>query len=215
MKNNFLHYKHEFFTSLDTCKNFLIEEKLVKKNGVCDKCSSVTELMKYSENNNERVVYRCRKTGCQSKKKFFKGNRLPFDEFLFLVYLILLKEDYDQIKHLYHVSNTKIASVKNTLRLYFETRNKEGLLIGGLGVKVEVDETVLCRRGIIRNPSSADDHIKDTVWILGIIDTSNKENIYVKRVENRSAYTITRALEGKIGVGSILASAGGLAILRL
>ncbi|KAF9744824.1 hypothetical protein NGRA_3563 [Nosema granulosis] len=112
MINDFLHYKHELFTSLDTCKNFLIEEKLVKKNGVCDKCSSVTEPMKYSENNNERLVYRCRKTGCQSKKNLFKGNRLPFDEFLFLVYLILLKEDYNQIKHLYHVSNTKIESVQ-------------------------------------------------------------------------------------------------------
>ncbi|KAF9763494.1 hypothetical protein NGRA_1234 [Nosema granulosis] len=166
MKNDFLNYKHEVFTSLDTCKNFLIEEKSVKKNGVCDKCSSVTELMKYSENNNERLVYGVEKRGLSAKKNLFEENMLPFDEFLFLVYLILLKEDYDQIKHLYHVSNTKIASVKNTLRLYFETRNKEGLLIGGLGVKVEVDETVLCRRGIIRNPSSTDDHIKDTVWIL-------------------------------------------------
>ncbi|KAF9761849.1 hypothetical protein NGRA_2377, partial [Nosema granulosis] len=67
---------------------------------------------------------------------------------------------------------------------------------------------VLCRRGIIRNPSSVDDHIKDTVLILGIIVTSIKENFYVKRVENRSAYTITRALEGKTCVGSILASDG-------
>ncbi len=82
------------------------------------------------------------------------------------------------------------------------------LLIGGTGKKTEVDETVLCRRGVIRNPSSSDDDIKDTVWILGIIDSQNKDSFYVKRIENRRIKTITEALEDVVGVGSILASDG-------
>jgi hypothetical protein len=37
------------------------------------------------------------------------------------------------------------------------------------GVEVEVDESVLCRRGIIRNPTSSKDENIDTVWILRIV----------------------------------------------
>jgi hypothetical protein len=40
------------------------------------------------------------------------------------------------------------------------------LVLGGLGVKIKIYETVMCRRGKIRSPTSADDNIRDNVWIL-------------------------------------------------
>jgi transposase-like protein len=82
------------------------------------------------------------------------------------------------------------------------------MLIGGPGVEVEVDESVLCRRGIIRNPTSREDEISDTVWILGIVEKYDKSKFYVTRIPNRTVETITRVLENKIGVGSILVSDG-------
>jgi hypothetical protein len=43
------------------------------------------------------------------------------------------------------------------------------MLIKSPGVEVEVDESVLCRKGIIRNPTSSKDETVDPVWILRIL----------------------------------------------
>lgn len=42
--------------------------------------------------------------------------------------------------------------------------------IGGLGIILEVDETVLSRRGVIDNPTCYTDELADIIWILGAID---------------------------------------------
>jgi hypothetical protein len=78
------------------------------------------------------------------------------------------------------------------------------MLIGGPGVKVDVDESVLCRRGIIRNPTSWGDEIADTFWVLGIVENYDKSKFYVTKIPNRTVETLTRVLENKIVVGSIL-----------
>ncbi len=73
---------------------------------------------------------------------------------------------------------------------------------------VEVDETVLCRRGVIRDPTFCDDdEVRDTVWIVGISVKFNKSNFYVTHVQNR---TVTHPVgsESKIGVCSVLVSDG-------
>jgi hypothetical protein len=43
---------------------------------------------------------------------------------------------------------------------------------------------------------------------LGIVDASDPTNFYVTRVENKSVECLTAALEGRIGVGSILHTDG-------
>ncbi|KAG0442404.1 hypothetical protein DMUE_0289 [Dictyocoela muelleri] len=61
---------------------------------------------------------------------------------------------------------------------------------------------------VIRNPTKLDDEFKDTIWILGAIDDSENKNFIIKRVENRQKETITKALDGIIGVGSVLFTDG-------
>ncbi|KCZ73746.1 hypothetical protein H311_05295, partial [Anncaliia algerae PRA109] len=74
---------------------------------------------------------------------------------------------------------------------------------GGIKVIVECDETVLSRRGIIRNPTSMDSNRRDTVWILGVIDNTNERNFFIERITDRTVETISRSLENKILLGSI------------
>lgn len=52
---------------------------------------------------------------------------------------------------------------------------------------IEMDESVLCRRGVIRVPSHADDEIPDTLWILGIYIRGNEKDVYVVKVPDRKA----------------------------
>ncbi|KAG0435617.1 hypothetical protein DMUE_4640 [Dictyocoela muelleri] len=58
------------------------------------------------------------------------------------------------------------------------------------------------------SPTSTDDQISDTVWILGIFDAQISTNLYVTSVNNRSIECLSEALENKIGVGSVLHSDG-------
>jgi hypothetical protein len=106
------------------------------------------------------------------------------------------------------VTSSTIASAKRKLREFYKQSNEKRLIIGGPGKIVQVDESVLCRRGKIRSPTSSDDNIKDTVWIIGIVDAYDSSNLFVTQVENRSIECLTRALEGRIAVGSILYSDG-------
>jgi hypothetical protein len=77
-----------------------------------------------------------------------------------------------------------------------------------LGVIIEVDETVLSRRGIIREPTNTDDETPSTVWIVGAVDHTDQKNFFVKRVENRTINTLSRVLESEVCVGSKLYSDG-------
>jgi hypothetical protein len=86
--------------------------------------------------------------------------------------------------------------------------NRRPTLIGGLGVVVECDETVLSRRGIIREPTTTDDTTRGTVWIVGVIDHTRERNFFVKRIENRQIMTLSESLESVIFVGSRLFTDG-------
>ncbi|KAF0991304.1 hypothetical protein HZS_1137 [Henneguya salminicola] len=90
---------------------------------------------------------------------------------------------------------------------------KRPVFIGGLNVIVEADETVLSRRGIIRESTSADDSTPGTVWIVGLIDHSPEKNFYLKRVANRKITTSSRLFEVAIYVGSKLF--GGISFILM
>jgi hypothetical protein len=123
--------------------------------------------------------------------------------------MVLINVDYQQQFLSHGLSSATIAKIKKKIlescKIYMERRP---ILIGGLGVIVEADETVLSRRGIIREPTSTDDALGGTVWIVGLIDRTNEKNFYLKRVENRQIMTMTGAFDGVICVGSILYSDG-------
>ncbi|KAG0419816.1 hypothetical protein DMUE_6361, partial [Dictyocoela muelleri] len=117
--------------------------------------------------------------------------------------------NYTQIKLLIpKISDHTIALARKKMIEIYRRLNQNNMFLGGLGTIVEADETVLSRRGIIRNPTSYDDQAQDAIWILGLIDHTNEKNNYLKRVENRRILTLTRALEGVVGVGSILYTDG-------
>ncbi|KAG0439059.1 hypothetical protein DMUE_2694 [Dictyocoela muelleri] len=73
--------------------------------------------------------------------------------------------------------------------------NRRPIILGGLNTKLQADETVLSRRGIIRCPTKTDDETPGTIWILGVIDVSDKQKFLLKRVENRQVTTLVDILK--------------------
>ncbi|KAG0440662.1 hypothetical protein DMUE_1572 [Dictyocoela muelleri] len=126
-----------------------------------------------------------------------------------IIYLILSGANYKQLFWYHGVSDSTIASIKKKLSIcYKDFCHTIPVFLGGEGRITEVDDTVISRRGIIRYPTSTDDDTKETIWILGAIDSTDKSQFYIQRVENRQTDTLRRALEGKIGVCSKLHSDG-------
>jgi hypothetical protein len=112
----------------------------------------------------------------------------------------MLGRHYGEILLECDVSLNTLTEIRKKLRRIFKDYlEARPVLVGGLNSIVQCDETLICRRGIIKRPSTADDGIKDTVWILGCID--EYKNFYLKRVENRKIETLTSALKGKICIG--------------
>ena len=80
---------------------------------------------------------------------------------------------------------------------------------GGCCIIVEVDESVLSRKGIIRNLTSSDD-TRDTIWILGGIDQTEERNFFLCRDIVRAIESLTATMMPNINNDSILFTDGHL-----
>jgi hypothetical protein len=171
MSKDIFMYDNPLFLSLESCKEELVDQELIKDEKECLGCGGIARLCIYRQRENERLVYRCSRRTCRMKMPLFTiTTRLPLHRYLFFTHLLVLNCNYNVSYQLTGVSSSTIAKAKSSLSRYYEHKNSSNMLIGGPGVEVEVDESVLCRRGIIRNPTSREDEISDTVWILGIVE---------------------------------------------
>ena len=76
------------------------------------------------------------------------------------------------------ISDTTIAKYKSLLLIcYKDCFEKRSVVSGGCCIIVEAYKSILSRKGIIRNPTSADD-TENTIWILGGIDQTEKRNFF-------------------------------------
>jgi hypothetical protein len=196
------------FHNFNECLDVLIDLEVVKEEEKCFRCDNIAKLVIITENDIQRAIYRCTNYKCSAKRGLLQKNKLPLHNFCDLIFCILCRNSYFMIKARLGVSSSTIAAAKKKLRTIYKEFMRRRLIIGGPGKIVQADESVICRRGKIRNPTSEDDSRPDTVWILGIVDASDPTNFYVTRVENRSVECLTAALEGRIGVGSILHTDG-------
>ncbi|KAG0422152.1 hypothetical protein DMUE_6233 [Dictyocoela muelleri] len=174
----------------------------------CETCESLMKICSYEQNESIRLCYRCVKRGCQKRKSVYRTN-IGLDKFITAIYLLMSNSSYWQLRIWLGISDPSINIIKNKLRTaYGRYIDENPIFLGGLGVSLQVDETVLSRRGKITNPTSCSDDYADTIWILGVVEPNNAKNFYLKRLENRKAITITESLEGIVRVGSILCSDG-------
>ncbi|KAG0418897.1 hypothetical protein EQH57_0633 [Dictyocoela roeselum] len=206
MTKNFTYY-HECFKSVRNALDFLEGNGIISQNKICVKCNSIAYLKIVAKNNKEKIIYRCSKKMCQ-KRISVLSTKIEIHKYLFLLYCILLNMTYYQIKCLVdNVTNETISSARKVLRAEFKKFNND-VLLGGLGKVVEADETVLCRRKTISSPTDTDDETPDTVWIFGMIDNTPHKNIFVRKVENRQAPTLTDVIGNRINVFSLFCTDG-------
>lgn len=196
------------FTNTEDCKEFLVINNIMPSTKQCPACTMASKLIIAKSDGSEKIVYRCVNTCC--RKRISIGNsKLKITRVIQIIYLLMIDINYRQLHLLLGFSNTTINYYKKKLREYYKRyMDVHPVSLGGPNCIVEVDETVISRRGIIRNPSSTDDNMRDTVWIIGGIDSSDDKKFFLERVENRQIPTIREVLERNIKVGSTLRTDG-------
>jgi hypothetical protein len=66
----------------------------------------------------------------------------------------------------------------------------------------------VCRRRVIRNPSSERSDLRDTVWVIGIIEENNCNNLRIEVLPNRRMETIKDFLMRNVLPNTIIRSDG-------
>lgn len=198
----------EIFTKIEVTKEWLIDNEIIFENIICQKCGNTAKLQRTSSYEKDIIQWRCKQLGCQKRKRLSKS-KIALPKLIHCVYLLMLEVNYRNM-YIYHgISDCTIASIKSKLisiyKIYLDQRQ---VFLGGPGVIVEVDESVLSRRGIIRSPTSFDENRNDTVWILGGVEKNNPSIFFLKRVPNRRIDSLSMAMEGTILLGSTVFSDG-------
>lgn len=200
--------KNEIFSNVKIAFEFLSEHHILPAGKVCVKCGGEAILLLYSENEKQRIIYRCKVQGCRSKTTIFR-QKLGLPNLLELIYLLMNNSTYSQLYNYYGYSDKTIWNVRKRLFTCFKQYiDARPITLGGEGMLIEIDETVISRRGIIRNPTSTDDTVRDTVWIVGAVDNTPSKNFYLTRVENRTIEVLAEALRNRFLPGSTLHSDG-------
>lgn len=203
-----ININEKIFSDNNETLDFLCDYEIIHRHKICDKCGSTSEIKKLNEKDG-CIVYRCKQKGCQATKSFFTS-RIPLSTHIQLIYMLLLDVNYKQLHFFVGVSDSTISKIKKKLITVYQSyiNARPPVVLGGYNTIVEVDESVISRRGIIRNPTTLDDNTADTIWILGAVERNQPQNFLLKRIQNRTILNISNALEGKIRVCSILHSDG-------
>ncbi|KAG0429960.1 hypothetical protein DMUE_5710, partial [Dictyocoela muelleri] len=146
----------KIFSCLNECKENLVDYEIVKLRRYCIKCGGITELQIYKRDGNSHLGYRRKTSNCRHREPIYRSN-LPFTKLINVFYLLMSNSSYKQLNYWYNLPNNTIHRIKKKLREAYKIYSlRRPIILGDLNTKLQADETVLSRRGIIRCPTKTD-----------------------------------------------------------
>ena len=193
---------------------FLQEEKLIRKCGVCPNCHVQRRLV---QNKHYKGGYgarcpRCRKFSKLIEGTFFEDTRISFHRILIFMYLwcagLGQKEAGDILGFTSQHTKVDYYNFFRDICSHHISTTPGLFQFGGPGVVVQVDESVITKRKYNRG------RVVPEVWILGIYDTLLKRGV-IEYVEHRDADTLTEVIRRHVAPGTIIYTDGWAAYRRL
>ncbi|KAG0437998.1 hypothetical protein DMUE_3364 [Dictyocoela muelleri] len=206
-------YKFKIFHDQDSAINFLKEIQAIKEIIKCSRCEHEVRLKKIMRKGVEQYIYRCTTKGCGSEKNIlsssiFRYTKLDLPALLFSVFLAINNTHNHLYNQLFSIGEKTYISIKNKLTEIYSILIENNEKIGGKGIYVEIDEFVISRQGNIRSPSSADDNLSCTIWLVGAIERDNIRRFKMKIVPDRTILTLTEFIRKHIKPGTIVVTDG-------
>jgi len=184
----------EFLKKLDLIQNFI----------VCNKCNRFMELINNDYYNNS-LIYYCKFYKCKNKKRIFEGKLLQkpkilLKNYLFSIFKWLNKNSEKNILQNSKISKLTFQKIKKNLSEFINYKNsiisKEKL--GGINIKVEVDETVITHEELTDCPSNLNDNRRGVIWLVGLIEEGVERRVKLIIVKNRTKENFIKLFKNNV-----------------
>jgi mannosyltransferase OCH1-like enzyme len=191
------HSLSNIFLSVETCMEYLNKKNILHKSV---KCPTHKKNMSKSSK-----FWRCTKRDCSKKysllhESFFNESNIEPHKIMLVLYLKLAECPSTTIQKITGHSSKTISSILKKYReLLAYNISYSTEMIGGDGVEVEIDETLISRR---TNPWTD----KNGVWVFGGVERTSTRKIFAVMVSDRKAKTLLDIIQKCIHPGSIIIS---------
>lgn len=213
MENERITIDNTIFTDDETAINFLISAGVLKSSLICEECSGEMILRKNNVKCNGKE-FKCVNRTCKQRRNVYLGlrdefPRIKLTKILQCLYYYVLELSNYQVTILTGVSEKSYISLKKIfLNRIYSSETQQRTLIGGEGIVFQVDETAVCRRGLVRNPTTTELISRDTVWLLGMIQENNPTNLILEVLPDRTVSTLHDFFTRNLLPNSIIKSDG-------
>jgi transposase-like protein len=207
----------DFFNKLlydiDYAVMFFKENNLIEAQKQCIHCQSVATIqhsIRYINNH----CYRCSNNACRKRFRLtdntiFENPRILLTHYSRVIFSFVLGLNNSQACFISNISENTYIEIKSKIYpILRDEINELGTMLGGEGVALQVDETAICRGMIITNPTTTQDNIPNTQWLVGIIEESEKRPFIFKIVPNRTVETFISIFRKHVRPNSIIKTDG-------
>ena len=186
------------FTSAESCIEYLFEKNILH--------ASINCPIHRKPMSKGKKYWRCTKFHCLKKysflhESFFADCRIEPRKVMMILYLKLIDTPSTIIQKFTGHSTKTIADflVKFRSLLSHSIVFESNVMIGGPGIIVEIDETLISRKN---NPWTG----KKGVWVFGGVERTGERRVFAQMVPDRTAKTLLEIIKKCIHPDSIIIS---------
>ncbi len=199
------------FVNVKNALDYVIAIGLFSKTKTC--CTDTKSMsIQKSKNHLNSVCFRC--NICRKREPVFINLRISqpkieLHQYFICIYKWLeLSFEKDVCRNI-DISRLLYGGIKKKIWSYleYEYEKSKTIKIGGPGIKVQVDETVICHGYLENCPSSLSDDTNGITWLLGIIE-ENSKNIKLIILKDRKIETFTEIFKTLLHEGTTVITDG-------
>ncbi|KAG0439115.1 hypothetical protein DMUE_2655 [Dictyocoela muelleri] len=207
---------NSFFRENEVAINFLLEHGILLRETECRKCSTDDRSQKMKicvcRSGSNGRNYRCPNKSCWAKLSLKHGTKfsnfgIPFHKLLRVFYCWVYNfTKYQAIGHC-KISENSYIKIKDLILLTVGEEEIEVNQIGGENIRVQFDETAICKCKIII-PSNSHDDLSEIQWIVRGVVEGNCREFFLELVLNRQSATLLQVFQKYVRRGSICITDG-------
>lgn len=177
---------------------YLIFKNIIKTEINCPNCENISKL-KINRKSYRCSLYTCRKEVSILFGSFFSKSKVKINTLLFFGYFWLAKASHTQISTFLNLSEHTVTEyLKYFKELIADSLDEEDFIIGGVGIKVQIDECKIGKRKYNRG------HHVEGVWLLGGVEETLERKVFIKIITNRNQETLASLISRHVAPGSII-----------
>jgi hypothetical protein len=181
---------HEIIYNEESTINFLLTNNILKQRISCDGCVTVSMVIRKDNSAFNGFCFKCENVGCRKRKNIYMGlkhkiSKIKLSKVIHCAYLYSLRLFNFQICILVDIAENTFLKLKKVFKNSLKQSCSENEKLGGPGFVLQIDETACNRRRLITSPTTENEYVRGTKWVIGIICERTKK-VRLDVLEDRS-----------------------------